>query len=141
MSQPQSVQQAYEQIALYFSLEGARLARNVHTGECWYRGPDGSMCPVGVLIDDDEYLAWLEGDGAEEVFERMGWHMDVDTEEFLLAAQRLHDTVATVAEFRVGLGALKTAFDAQPGTGEEMRIERIEREAAEQAEWLRRQQE
>jgi hypothetical protein len=36
---------------------------------CCYRGPNGTMCFVGVLIPDKEYLAIFEGHGCRILFD------------------------------------------------------------------------
>lgn len=77
------------------------LRGNAYDGECAYRGEEGRMCAVGVLLADEDYSPDMEGCGISEcgadprwvaiskaLAARYGTHIDF----FMLAEwQRYHD--------------------------------------------------
>lgn len=68
---------------------------------CMYRGPEGTRCVVGVLLQDDEYRPLFEGRGVTSLAES-GWlperlmpHLDL-----LRVLQRAHDDGAGTETLR-----------------------------------------
>lgn len=60
-------QEIFDHVAKHLLKQG-RQSRDPDTGECRYRGPDGTMCAVGCLIPDGEYTPALEGKSALDLF-------------------------------------------------------------------------
>lgn len=85
------------------------------SGVCKYRGPNGTMCAVGLLLTDDEALAMDDVMGAiddlpvELVPERLLPHMDL-----LSAIQCAHDYASSrtpfVEEYKVRMRDVAKSF-------------------------------
>jgi hypothetical protein len=99
-----------------FDVSAAHLlkqrARSVSpSGRCLYRGPNGTMCAVGVLISDDNYNLRLEGRGVghEAVLRALrdsGCPTHHAAVVLLADLQRLHDTVEEIDLWPVRLTQL-----------------------------------
>lgn len=65
---------------------------------CVYRTAEGLKCAIGVLIDDDQFEPWLNGEPLVdirviEMLERSGLEIDLSSNDrpFLIALQEAHD--------------------------------------------------
>lgn len=66
---------------------------SVHYGTCLYRGPGGSKCAAGWLIDDNVYRPEMEGHDVLTLVERWGvvFPLPIETVHKM---QRAHDAAA-----------------------------------------------
>jgi hypothetical protein len=91
-----TLQQVFDKAAVHLLTQRAR-ALDASGDTCMYRAPDGKMCAVGALIDDDAYHLALEGrgvvaDGVSAALEASGVDMqDVGVVCMLEDLQALHD--------------------------------------------------
>lgn len=59
-------QEIFNKVATHLLTQGKRSVAS--DGSCMYRGPEGTKCAIGCLIEDDEYHPLLEGKGAYGLF-------------------------------------------------------------------------
>jgi hypothetical protein len=63
---------------------------------CAYRGSDGCKCAIGILISDDVYVPFIEGQSVEhsyviEDLQKSGISIELLPQDFLYKLQRIHD--------------------------------------------------
>lgn len=72
------------------------------SGHCFYRGPNGTRCAVGLLIDDSEYSEEFERVAAQDL--EIVQKFYPEQMYFLRSMQQAHDNAVTDPEgFLVGL--------------------------------------
>lgn len=114
-----TLQEIFDKSAVHLLTQGERSTSEAAVegggNGCAYRGENGRMCAVGVLIPDDKYDPAIEGDGVygiSEVIEKCGIienrHRTLDTEDgkrldLMSELQKIHDGTDPVMWF----GSLK----------------------------------
>lgn len=104
-----TLQEVFDKVARHLLTQGQRSILR-ETGRCAYRGDEGCMCAVGVLIADEHYHPKLEDNSVGE------WHVqqalrssgiETDTKTLLVLAelQHIHDQ-RNLKEWRECLQAL-----------------------------------
>ena len=90
------LQKLFDRVARHLLTQGVRSARAV--GGCLYRGPDGTMCAIGCLIDNKQYSTTLENhpltrvNAVRKAVEKsLGWALTTDEVDLLKALQVIHD--------------------------------------------------
>jgi hypothetical protein len=94
-----TLQEVFDKAATHLLKQGVRSYKNGVT--CLYRGPNGTMCAVGALIDDAHYVPSLERKPADnlyvmEALRLSGVPADAAA-ELLIELQRLHDKLEPAA--------------------------------------------
>lgn len=87
-------QEIFEKVCRHLATQNARSVGD--SGDCAYRGENGTMCAVGCLISDECYNESLEGytvcrSDVNEALYRSGVELDEDIYRTLEALQELHD--------------------------------------------------
>lgn len=89
-------QKIFDKVAAHLFAQGKRAMADpdCHSGQCMYRGPNGSKCAVGVLIPDKLYRRGMEtctinGLLDDEEFVLPAWM--AENRELLWALQCVHD--------------------------------------------------
>lgn len=85
-----AMQRALDKVWDWFVVQKKPQSRWSNT--CMYRGPKGTMCAVGLLIPDSEYLDSLEGNTSAEA-RRACPSLRQYPEEFLCELQAAHDNL------------------------------------------------
>lgn len=105
---PQTKQDVFNKVALHLLAQNKRSIVD-DDGMCRYRGPEGTTCAVGCLIDDESYLPEMEGYDVVDIFgipsrheispelsmvrERFSGHDLTEHLALLDALQRCHDRI------------------------------------------------
>ena len=83
-------QEVFDKVVAHLRAQGCK-AENKDT--CLYRGPGGTKCAAGCLIDDEDYRSSFEGSTFDRALRRvpslqvkLGEH-----ESLIMALQRVHD--------------------------------------------------
>ena len=66
-------------------------AKSIEDGVCKYKGPNGMMCAVGVLIPDDKYDPIFEGKSVDRIQHKLGF--EHNSLALLRDLQFIHDYV------------------------------------------------
>jgi hypothetical protein len=90
-------QEIFDTVAKHLFTQGCRSIEVDDEGEeyCLYRGPEGRMCAVGVLIPDELYRKSMEYQNSNSLLEtpRYGFPAWMtDNKQLLLSLQRVHDS-------------------------------------------------
>lgn len=96
-----NAQEIFDTVAKHLATQGCQSLSA--TGDCSYRGERGLKCAVGILISDEEYTPFMEGNGpGHEALPN--WFGQF--ESLLRDLQSVHDDSTTGAAL---CGALKRA--------------------------------
>jgi hypothetical protein len=115
-------QEAFDKAAVHLIRQGRKSETENHHGgaACRYRGPNGLMCAIGVLIPDWAYEPSIEGVSVDCLNGSALDALDGADREFLYVLQRLHDN-DDARDWRARLGrfarrhSISTAIlDAEP---------------------------
>ena len=88
------MQRVYNTVRDHMIKQSARSLLPGSDGTCAYRGADGLMCAVGVLIKDEHYSPNMEGKDAYTVahaLELSGIRASTDMLDMLQSLQYVHD--------------------------------------------------
>ena len=91
-------QQLFDTAYLALIVQGRR-SFDAASGDCLYRGPDGTKCAVGHLIDDRTAAKWA---GASALAVQKPPHWFVDNLQLLREMQEAHDFCSDT-DFRANL--------------------------------------
>lgn len=86
-------QEIFDKVARHLLIQGVKsisIAFDEGAGDCKYRGPNGTMCAIGCLIPDAEYLESMEGFNIAGVSSISRTIRNLD-HMFLASLQRIHD--------------------------------------------------
>ncbi|HXP50958.1 MAG TPA: hypothetical protein VN922_13445 [Bacteroidia bacterium] len=88
-------QEIFDKVAPHLVRQGRQSILDNGSGICAYRGSNGLMCAVGVLIPDNHYEPFLEGASASrpKVQEALTGVVELSAEnkEFIVQLQNIHD--------------------------------------------------
>lgn len=59
-----NAQEIFDTVVTHLRNQGCK-AKDMYSGQCMYRAPNGLKCAAGCLISDDEYIHAMEGRGFE----------------------------------------------------------------------------
>lgn len=90
-------QEIFDTVAKHLFTQGCRSIEVDDEGEesCLYRGPEGRMCAVGVLIPDEIYDPLMEHQNSDYLLETPCYKFPAwmaDNMHLLLSLQRVHDS-------------------------------------------------
>jgi len=101
------INEAVEVVINHLDKQGC-LSMDKHGVSCAYRGTNGNMCAIGVLIDDEHYKTSLESqtpsdDDVVLALTFSGWDFKEEDYRTLSLLQLAHDSVTDKLAFHKGL--------------------------------------
>lgn len=92
------MQEAFDAGSIHMLTQNTKSVMQ-QTGECKYRGPNGTKCPIGALIPDELYVPEMDDAGAYDIDGDTGvyalndqWKLfNPSIVEFLGELQNIHD--------------------------------------------------
>lgn len=105
-NEKQQMQEVFDRVAIHLLMQGKR-SKDRNGTWCAYRGPDGTACAVGCLIDDKHYQKRFEGVAInnpvlgplmmQSVEVSLGMSLGDKEKHLLFALQIVHDNEQTPA--------------------------------------------
>jgi hypothetical protein len=113
-------QEIFDTVVRHLKKQG-RLAKEVLSGDCFYRAPNGDKCAVGCLISDDEYSPEMEGNSAFSLKEAgvLPTHL-LPHVFFLDKLQSTHDTAKNINDCLVKLREVSFFNNLNPAVLDEV---------------------
>ena len=99
-----TAQEIFTQVWNHFVVNEAPRSMDSE-GRCWYRGPEGQRCAVGVVLLDTEYVPEHESHSVGTVCAKGFWERLCPHTSLLRSLQRLHDSAMSDTELQADLRA------------------------------------
>ena len=86
-----TTQEVFDKVATHLLTQNCKSVDDF--GRCFYRGPEGTKCAVGILIPDEQYNPSMEHHTVQTLIDKFPMPEYFNRDKIMLIAlQRIHDS-------------------------------------------------
>lgn len=118
-----TAQEIFDKVYKHFIIDKNPRSISTTGATCYYRGPNGEKCAVGILIDDKDYNEYMEGHSMEnlltiDAYDYIVWRIKpqfINHLDLLSFLQVAHDQPQSknFYEFKLALDTARVRFGLQ----------------------------